>query len=851
MPESSYFGKWLRHKRRSLDLTQKAFADQIGCAEITVRRMEAGEYKPSKELALVLFEKLGIAEPERTQWISFARGLSDLPIQSISQPNEPNSNLPVPLSSFIGREKEQAEVIKLISKHRLVALIGSGGVGKTRLSIKVGEQLLENYRDGVWLVELASLNDPALLPQTTASLFGLIAHSDISHMDLLVNFLCTKSALLILDNCEHLLDACAHLADTILKSCPHLKILVTSREPLEITGEALYRLSSLGLPSLPYQLDTLMDFESVQLFEERAQLIQFDFSLTPENAASIVQICRHLDGIPLALELAAAKVGVLSAAQIARQLGENLNVLAGGSRMALPRHQTLRASMNWSWSLLTKAEQRSMRQLSVFAGGWTLESAGSICDGNVLDLLNSLVTKSLIVRNQGTEKNVRYSFHETIRQYVREKLSESGESEVVRGRHLDFFLALSVQFEREVHGAQMSNWLKSVDAEYDNLRQAMKWAAESGQAPLGLRLGYALHYFWLSRGYWSVGREALEQLLACPEAAEHTIVRADALNLAGDLATQQGDLMAARPLLEESRSIGLELGEEGKSSLGWSTMLLGQSWIDHDPARAQQNLDQSIILLREAGETWRLAIAVLVRGNLAESQGELLQARQLFSESLAILRNIRDKLTSVIPSGALGRIFYDLGDYAAASPHLHDALDLYRGIDDKEYTPGTLADLGSIALLQGNVAQAIAYFEESLARTRELMNKRDIANVLSKLGIALCHHGEVARAMALLQEGLELSQAIGNTYSTAACLIGLASLQQQSRRAAQMLTAAQAAFERSAGFIDPLYRMEQARAENKIREVLNARDFEKYSEEGRAMTVERAVAFALETSEGI
>jgi tetratricopeptide (TPR) repeat protein len=595
----------------------------------------------------------------------------------------------------------------------------------------------------------------------------------------------------------------------------------------------------------------LRDFESVQLFEERAQLIQFDFSLTPENAASIVQICRHLDGIPLAIELAAAKVGVLSPAQIARQLGESLNVLAGGSRTALPRHQTLRASMNWSWSLLTEAEQRLMRQLSVFAGGWTLEAAGSICDGNVLDLLNSLVTKSLIVRNQRTEKNVRYAFHETIRQYAREKLAESGESEVVRGRHLDFFLALSVQFEREVHGPQMSNWLKSVDAEYDNLRQAMNWAAESGQAPLGLRLGYALHYFWLLRGYWSVGREALERLLACPEAAEHTIVRADALNLAGDLASQQGDLMAARPLLEESTSIGLELEEAGKSSLGWSTMLLGQSWIGHDPARAEQELDQSIILLREAGETWRLAIAVLVRGNLAESQGELLQARQLFSESRAILRNIRDKLTSVIPIGALGRIFYDLGDYAAASAHLHEALDLYRGIDDKEYTPGTLADLGSIALLKGNAAQAIAYFEESLARTRELMNKRDIANVLSKLGIALSHHGEVARATALLQEGLELSQAIGNTYSTAACLTGLASLQQQPRRAAQMLAAAQAAFERRAGFIDPLYRVEQARVENKIREVLDAQDFAKFSEEGRAMTVEQAVALALEPSEGI
>ena len=846
MPASTSFGTWLRQKRRSLDLTQKAFAAWVGCAPITLRRMEADAYKPSRELALTLFEKLGIPESERSQWISFARGVSSLPIPSIPHANKPKTNLPASLSSFIGREKEQRDVIKLINKHRLVTLTGSGGVGKTRFATKIGTQLLENYRDGVWLIELASLNDPSLLPQIAATLFGLRARAGISYTDLLINFLQAKSTLLILDNCEHLLDACARLVEILLKNCSNLKILVTSREPLEITGEALYRLPSLSLPDLPYRMDSLRDFESVELFEERAQLIQFDFSLTQENASSVVQICRRLDGIPLAIELAAAKVKVLSPAQIAKQLGESLNVLAGGSRTALPRHQTLRASMNWSWSLLTESEQRLMRQLSVFAGGWTLEAAQSVCHGDVLDLLHSLLAKSLIVMNQRTEKNVRYSFHQTIRQYAHEKLAESGESDLVHRRHLNYFLVMALQFEREVHGSQAPIWMRKVSAEHDNLHQAMNWAGKSGQALSGLRLGFALHYYWLTYGYWSLGRELLERLLAVPAVAKPTKIRADALNLAGDLATQQGDLKAAWTFLQESKAIGMELGESGKLSLGWAHMLLGQSLIGHDKAMARQELDRSIVLLREAGEPWRFAIAVLVRGNLAKIQGDLMLARELFSESQKILGDVGDTMTASLATQALGVISYYLGEYATASAHLQQALEIHRTWKERIYTPEVLGYLGSIALLTGNDEQATSQFEERLGMVRELVNKADIANALCALGIAFGHLHDYARATALLNEGLELSQQISNPCLIAACLTGLASIQHQPHRAVQILAASQALFELCGEFVDPLYRVEQERAENRLRKGLDPEDFAKFLERGRAMTVEQAVAFALE-----
>jgi tetratricopeptide (TPR) repeat protein len=419
---------------------------------------------------------------------------------------------------------------------------------------------------------------------------------------------------------------------------------------------------------------------------------------------------------------------------------------------------------------------------------------------------------------------------------------------MVRGRHLDFFLSVALRFEWEAHGTQLLDEIISVNAEHDNLLEAMNWAGISGRAQFGLRLGSALHYYWLCRGYWSIGRTSLERLLSLPEAGEHTTDRADALNLAGDLAIQQGDLKAARILLEESKIIGLEMGEAGKSCLGWTLMLLGQSLMGHDNTMAQYELDQSIVLLREAGVSWRLAIALLVRGWLAASQGDLGQARDFDSESLDILRKVGDTWTSADPTGALGWVFYCLGEYDTASAYLQQALTIYRAAEDKFSTPGIFENLGCIALLQGNDQQAVAYFEESLSIAREHgSKKRTTTKVLCDFGIALGHCGDYARARMLLRQGLELSREIGNIYLIAACLTALAAIQQQPQGSVKMLAAAQVAFERSGEFTDPLYRVEHVRTEKKIRELLNVQDVAKLWEEGRTMTVEQAVALALES----
>jgi predicted ATPase len=406
------------------------------------------------------------------------------------------NNLPTSLTTFIGREKEQAEILKLIRTHRLVTLTGPGGVGKTRISLKVAGKVLDEYANGVWLVELAPLGDPELVAPAVASVLGIFAQSTRSHTELLINFLRSKTALVILDNCEHLLDASARLADTLLKHCPQLKILTTSREALGILGEIVYPMPSLGVPDIQETLDKFRKYESMRLFEERAQLAQTDFELTLESASSVAQICSRLDGIPLAIELAAARVNMFSTTQIAARLDDRFNLLTGGSRTALPRQQTLRASIDWSWNLLSDRERALLRRLTVFAGGWTLEAAESVCSAKgsiepqqVLELLTQLVAKSLVIANSRPGHERRFHLHETIRQYAQEKLLEAGKQDNIRSQLVKYFLDLSGRADLALHGAQQMEWYDRLSDERDNLRVALAHASGADASTADLEAG--------------------------------------------------------------------------------------------------------------------------------------------------------------------------------------------------------------------------------------------------------------------------------------------------------------------------------------------------------------------------
>jgi non-specific serine/threonine protein kinase len=511
--------------------------------------------------------------------------------------------------------------------------------------------------------------------------------------------------LLILDNCEHVLDACAQMIDAVLKTCPDLKILATSREPLNMTGEAIYRVPSLGLPNLEQILDTFRNYESIQLFEERAQLVQFDFALTMENVPFVAQICQRLDGIPLAIELAAAKVGVLSTEQIAKQLDASFNVLTGGSRTALPHHQTLRASMNWSWGLLTEAEQTLMRQLSVFAGGWTLEAAQAVCGGDVFELSNSLLKKSLIVMHQETSRETRYRFHETIRQYANEKLVQAGEVESMHKRHRDWFLAW-VETADPIESAD-SAWFNHVESNHDNLRAALAWSQAMQEFEVAARIAFALTGFWEIRGYWQEGRKWLESGL------EHR--------------TELSKNMLAKTLFS-TRHFALRLG-------------------DYPTAEAYGK--ESVALFRELGDKHNLAWALRGFGEVYMYANESERSKPFFTEAMALFQEVGDKRGILYMLFILGADAITNDEYKHGMTLLNEHQTLAYELDDMEAIGIGVVYLGVAEFLQGKFDESEKLFREGLARVHPYGDVDRFTDCLEGLAATADRRGQLVRSVRL------------------------------------------------------------------------------------------------------
>jgi predicted ATPase/DNA-binding XRE family transcriptional regulator len=841
MQEKISFGIWLRKQRRALELSRQAFADQVGCAEVTLRRIEAGTLKPSKELANIILEKLDIPESERPQWISFARGTSGFP-RSINLANKPITNLPAPLTTFIGREKEQADVMRLIAKHRLVTLTGSGGIGKSRLSMKVGEQIIRDYPSGVWLVELAPILDASLVPHTTALTLGIREDPKRSGIDMLCDSLRERRILFLLDNCEHVLDACAQLINALLKTCPHLKILATSREPLNMTGEAVYRVPSLTLPNPQLILDTFRNYESIQLFAERAQLVQFDFSLTMENVGSVAQICQCVDGIPLAIELAAAKVAVFSTEQIARQLQESFDVLAQGSRTALPRHQTLRASINWSWNLLTEAEQQLMRQLSVFAGGWTLDAAQSVCDGDVLTLLNSLASKSLIVIDQRTETHVRYSFHETIRQYAQEKALEAGCDETLRDKHLAYFEELVKRAEPELYRSDQVVWYKKLNDELDNFRKALEWALAT-DVGAGLRILAVPWRFWQRRNTFRELGNWLRKLLERYPTADS--LRAQALVAYCVYIIRSGDLVEAQMAAEQGLQLARSVADRQTEALG--LLYLGVTFQNEYLWQGVPFLEQSLALYQTLEDKLGQAVALhwlawkKGRYDSEDPRPVLFESLQLYRD-LGNLTGIADCLTEL----AIQTLW--AGDFSSPLPWLEEARKLYQNLGNQSDEAGIVNLFGTMAYGQGHYQKARTYFEESLA----LYGSVGVWwSIYASVGLAYMdlRLGDIPKARGGFAEVIQRAYKENHLDVLLWATEGIASLQVRQKEfeyAARLFAWVDAMREKvgpSRPFIErTFYERDMAVIHTK----LDKAEFVRFSEEGRAMTLEQAVSLALE-----
>jgi predicted ATPase/DNA-binding XRE family transcriptional regulator len=787
MQEQISFGVWLRKQRRALDLTRQAFADQVGCAEVTLRRIEAGTLKPSRELAGILLDRLGTPETDRLKWISFARGLSDIPLSSAPPSNKPDTNLPAPLTSFIGREKEQSEVIGLIAKRRLVTLTGSGGVGKTRLSIKVGEQVLRNYADGVWMVELAPILESLLVPRRTAIAIGLRDEPKRPVIDMLCDYLREKQMLIIFDNCEHLLDACAQLADALLKHSPGLKILATSREALGILGEAVYPVPSLQLPEVQKLVKNFRDCESVRLFEERAQLYRMDFSLTIDNAPSVVRICSRLDGIPLAIELAAARVNNLSPKIIEERLQGTFSLLTTGNRTALPRHQTLRAAIDWSYDLLAPVEQALFQRLSIFVDGWTLEAAKFVCSDAsikseaILDLLTQLINKSLVVAEAEEEnERTRYRMLETIRQYANEKSVESGETDRLQDKHLEFFLNLAENAEPHVIRPEQIEWLCVLDNDYDNLRLALDWALRKDTAKPALRLCAALGYYWEIRGHWIEGAKSLATALAMPvdnrddteKAARVRALIQDA-NLADDLDNLERLINASDLAL----SLANECSDQRDIAIarlytGLALNRLG----DYD--KAIPYLAESVIEFQRLNDPyWEAYANMHLGGAILWSKSTNINPDTIIDHSL---RNVelarkageRGRLARVLIAYSSGLV--RVGQAEKAKKHLIEAQKAIEEIGSNY--DGIQICLAEIEWLEGNPQRAKAIITESHARLQLNGEKALSSSCLQKLGLLSIEEGDLEQAQIYLEDALSIAQDVGLDYSIAGLLILLSAL---------------------------------------------------------------------------
>ncbi len=696
-----------------------------------------------------------LERPERVYQLEHSELAAEFPaLQTLdSVPN----NLPVQLTSFVGREQAMADLRSLLERTRLLTVTGTGGTGKTRLALQLGADLLDRFPDGVWLVELGELAEPSLVPFALADVLGLREEPGRPLVRSLVEHIGKRQLLILLDNCEHLADAAASLAQQLLKACPGARVLATSRERLAIQGETVWTLPALDLPDVagPARAERLIPFAAVQLFIDRALAARPDFQVDNRSAPALAQFCHRLDGIPLAIELAAARAKVLSVEQILARLDDRFRLLAGRGRSGLPHHQTLRAAIDWSHELLDEGEQAVLRRLSVFRGGWSLEAAEQVCaeadieSYAVLDYMGQLLDKSLLTAEQD-EGDTRYAMLGTIRDYAAEKLVSAGESGSAQHRHLQHFAEMGEAAAPELGGSEQLHWLERLGADHENLRAGLDFARREEQAAAaGLGLAAALSQFWRLRGHLSEGRDWLGALLDVPANAALTAARAAALDGAGVLAFAQGDLANARRLAEEALGISRALRDQ--PLVAQVLRNLGNVADQQaDYATAERHYAESSALWTELGDRWGAAAVQNNLGLLQLRQGHFEQAREQLQEALANFESLDVPWAVGITLSNLADVAHDQGDLVEAGRRFEQSLAIARRLGDREGIAYALVGLACVARREDDTPTARGYLEEASTHLVELGDKARIAEWLEAAAQLAAAEGESARAAMLI-----------------------------------------------------------------------------------------------------
>jgi len=886
LDKRTYFGKWLEVRRESLGFTQEALAEHACCTLANIQTIEDSLEKPSLVVARLLARALEVPSDEEALFVLFAtsdlgtQGRTDTGPDGHDQQDyeapwrlslRPPSNLPAQLTSFVGRDAEITRVAELIRGKggRLLTLLGPPGIGKTRLCLEVANQVLDDFEDGVFFVPLAPMtgSDDAIL--AIASIFNIKDSTGPPLLDAVKSFLSARKLLLVLDNLEQLADA-GLLVAGLLVAAPKLRILATSRAWLHAYGEQVFRVPPLKFPQAGIQVtaESLAQSEAANLFVERARLADPGFSITEDNAPVIAEICRRLDGLPLAIELAAARTNLLSPQAILARLQHRLDLLTGGPSNLPPRQRTLRGAVDWSYDLLDSAERALFRRLSVFTEGFDFQVASrlwdlipcrsdadqvesmngrhpGLCSCDPGDLLASLVDKSLIRQedySEGAVGDLRFTMLETIREYGLERLAESGESEAVHRAHALVMTDLVEQAEPHLITPARSSWLARLQLEHDNLRAALTWAlSEEGDPELGLRLASSLHWFWYFTSRVPEGRAWLASALARVDRSNRSRILAKALYASGRLAQQYIEYDVALPLLEESISIWEELRDY--RDMAYALVTLALTKIDKDKASSHDHIERAIALFRSDGDKWGLAYALEKFSNMNYS--DLEGALNLKNESLALYQELGDQWYTAYLLGMVGMVAMSMGHYAQARSRFEEAMQIDMKVGDKWNMAWLLHGLGNIAHLEGDYTRAEALYTESQALYRELGDK-------VRMGAVIRHRGQVSvaldrheQAVTQFREAIAVHQAQGIRLDLAG-IAGVAVGQKQPQLAAKLFGAAIITSEANSGRMSPVDLEYYKRNIAELSAQLGKARLKALLAEGQAMSLEAAVTASKE-----
>jgi predicted ATPase/DNA-binding XRE family transcriptional regulator len=738
----SGFGAWIKSRRKALDMTQRELGLRASCSAETIQKIEAGTLKPSRQLAELLATSLDITGEEREAFVRLARGLEP-------EQGTPAYTLPPELTLFIGREREVAAVSDLLRRPevRLLTLTGPPGIGKTRLSLRVAAGVAGDFSDGVYFVPLAPISEPGLVLSTIAQALGVREAGGQPLPEVLATYLRDRRVLLLLDNFEQVVAAGAQVA-TLVMQTSGVKALVSSREILHVYGGHDFPVPPMTLPKAGHvpPLDALPDYEAVRLFVERAQAVRPDFSLTSDNAGAIIEVCRRLDALPLAIELATTRINVLTPQSMLTRLDSRLALLVGGGQNLPPRQQTLRAAIDWSYDLLPDEEKTLFRRLSVFVGGFTLQALEDLefritkllnkgrqfeIRNSKFEILSFLVDKGLL-RSVEASGESRFSMMETIREYALEKLEDSGEAGVVRREHAAFFVRFAEQAEPQLLRGEQGGLLDRLEREHDNLRAALRWLLDAGEGETAARLAGSLWWFWYARAYFTEGRGWLEQIV--------------------------------------ERYPQLPAPLKGKVLQGIAVL----AWSQGDYDTSAEAATESLALRRAIDDKAGIASSLNLLGAVALQRGRNTEAAQLFAETLALRRDLGDEQGIALSLSNLGLVALNEGEYERAESLLNECLALRRKVRYRHGAAQTLNDLGVVMRCRGEYGRADALHRESLAISRDRSHKDGMALSLHRLGLVALQRGQPTEAAILFKEGLLLYQELGIRQGVAGCLEGLA-----------------------------------------------------------------------------